>query len=274
MKIVSIDIGIKNLSFCYIDLNIITKTYDIILWDVVNLLNEEQKICTSKIVSKKQNKICNNKATYSILNNFCCKKHLGGKPIANKESINIIKNQKFSQKTYNALKKQFNLEKYEKSKHDLILEDLLIKIKENYSIPLNKLKSANDVDLIEIGINIKSKLDKIFLDREIEIILIENQISTLASRMKTIQGMVAQYFINNNKINIKFISSKNKLKNYNVNQKTYNERKKSSIEITKKILDETPTISRHKEFFNKNKKKDDLADSFLQGLWYINTIIT
>ena len=47
---------------------------------------------------------------------------------------------------------------------------------------------------------------------------------------------------------------------------TYDERKKESVKITKKLIINT----NWNEHFEKHKKKDDLADSFLQGLWYIN----
>ena len=273
MKILSFDIGIKNLSYCYLDLDVEKKTYKIELWDIVNLLDEEHQLCNREIINKKENKICNNKATYKYLDNFCCKKHLGGNVLARKEYINIIKTGKFSQKIYKEIQKEFNLDKYSKENHNIIIEKAIGCINNKYAIPLNKLKSANDVNLIEIGINMKSKLDNIFSNKLIDIILIENQISTLATRMKTLQGMITQYFIDKNYINIQFISSKNKLKNYDVKQKTYKERKKSSIEVTENILSSN-NLTNWSNLFKKNKKKDDLADCFLQGLWYINTIIS
>ena len=54
---------------------------------------------------------------------------------------------------------------------------------------------------------------------------------------------------------------------------TYNERKKLSISITKNILEKKPKLNTWTDYFNKNSKKDDLADAFLQCLWYINNII-
>jgi hypothetical protein len=266
MKILSFDIGIKNLSYCYFDYNEIYKTYKIILWDVVTLLNEEQQICNKEFCVKKIAKNCKNKATYNIYNNISCKKHLGDYIIAPKEYINIIKKKFISQKILKQICNEFTLPK------DKNIDDIIDIIKQKYAIPTNKIKSANDICLINIGINLKKKLDVVFVNEDIDIILIENQISTLATRMKTLQGMLAQYFINNNKINIKFISSKNKLKNYNVEKKTYNERKKSSIKITDNILNENKDITLFKSFFETNKKKDDLADCFLQGLWFINEL--
>ena len=55
---------------------------------------------------------------------------------------------------------------------------------------------------------------------------------------------------------------------------TYAERKKAGIEITRKIITNNNLLLEWLEIFNKHKKKDDLADSFLQGHWYLkNTIL-
>ena len=100
-------------------------------------------------------------------------------------------------------------------------------------------------------------------------ILIENQISPIANRMKTVQGMLAQFFIMKGVEDIVFVSAANKLKLFMGKDKTtYNERKKIGIEITKNILNADKNISDVEQISNSNKK-DDLADCFLQGLWYI-----
>ena len=66
------------------------------------------------------------------------------------------------------------------------------------------------------------------------------------------------------------VSSSNKLKDFlNGKKTTYAERKKISIQITRDLLNKNNSISKWMETFNKSKKKDDLADCFLQGLWYI-----
>ena len=102
-------------------------------------------------------------------------------------------------------------------------------------------------------------------------ILLENQISPIANRMKTIQGMIAQYFIDSGNYNIEFISAANKLKLFNINKKTsYSERKKLSIQYTQELLVKR-NMENELDFFNKNSKKDDLADSLLQGIYYLST---
>ena len=91
--------------------------------------------------------------------------------------------------------------------------------------------------------------------------------------MKTLQGMISQYFIMRiENIQIESISSINKLKEFNKSSDklTYKERKSKSIDICRKYLENK---SENLDFFNQNKKKDDLADSFLQGIWFIQNKI-
>ena len=88
--------------------------------------------------------------------------------------------------------------------------------------------------------------------------------------MKTLQGMIAQYFIMNHIHNIQFISASNKLKEYTESKNTtYNERKHKGIEICEEIIINSEEFSKHLDIFTNSKKKDDLADCFLQGLWYL-----
>ena len=75
--------------------------------------------------------------------------------------------------------------------------------------------------------------------------------------------------------NILYISAANKLKSFIGTKKTtYNERKKLSIALTKDILLENNMDNLNKdkviEMFNKHKKRDDLADSFLQAIWFLS----
>ena len=131
--------------------------------------------------------------------------------------------------------------------------------------------------MITIGKNIKLKFDQLFLEEtNIDYVIIENQISPIANRMKTIQGQIVQYFIMSgiNVKNIEFISASNKLKEFETCGKTeYKDRKKLGIIKTQEILQNNKNFSNiymnYMNYFNTHKKKDDLADSFLQGLWFI-----
>ena len=135
-------------------------------------------------------------------------------------------------------------------------------------------KNASKVDLIEIGANIKEKFNHLFLSEEtIDYIIIENQISPIANRMKTIQGMIVQYFIMSeiSVANMEFVSASNKLKCCDSIGKTkYSDRKKMGITKCRELLTSDHRFVNQSTFFDNHTKKDDLADSFLQGLWYIN----
>lgn len=148
---------------------------------------------------------------------------------------------------------------------------------------------AHDLDLITYGRNMMQHLDAILYapssSQPIDMMIIENQISTLASRMKTLQGMITQYFIMKHVQRIEFISASCKLKLFTdvsldtetdtamtcVDASTYADRKKSGIMVCRSLGE----ISRKRNsdyakwmpIFENHKKKDDLADCFLQGLW-------
>jgi hypothetical protein len=91
--------------------------------------------------------------------------------------------------------------------------------------------------------------------------------------MKTIQGMIVQYFIMSDVLvdNFEFISAANKLKDFVKEEKIkYSDRKKLGIVKTLETITNDHRFHEHAEYFKNHKKKDDLADSFLQGLWFIN----
>ena len=103
----------------------------------------------------------------------------------------------------------------------------------------------------------------------------------MAERMKMFQGMVAQFCIGffPREVKIEFISPANKLKPVTLPPGTeeirdkeelsggakYRKNKKDGIERCRSWL---TTDSVWKSLFDKSNKKDDLADSFLQGVWY------
>ena len=163
--------------------------------------------------------------------------------------------------------------KYEKpiKKCDLVklLEDYIEKTCFN---PIKNI-NASKVDLISIGKNIKFRLDEIFPTVDIDYVIIENQISPIANRMKTIQGMLAQYFImRKSSQNIEFVSSVNKLKGLKPadgEKQSYGDRKKMGVAKCLEMLQAEPSNQAWQVYFSSHKKKDDLADSFLQGMWFL-----
>jgi hypothetical protein len=109
-------------------------------------------------------------------------------------------------------------------------------------------------------------------------VLIENQISPLATRMKTLQGILTEYFvIRHAAAAIHYVSSRNKLRVDGLGEgptptpapKGYKNNKKRAIEICRKQLVDRQEDARWMKLFEESKKKDDLADCFLQGLFFM-----
>ncbi|MHC5089353.1 MAG: hypothetical protein ACYSOT_07080 [Planctomycetota bacterium] len=269
MKLLSIDIGIKNLALCIIE-NIDDKIFKIVFWQVINLCEENIDLCNYCNNTKTPNKPCNKPAKFFKHSNYYCKLH------SCKSDYKILPTEFYN---YNRLKinslidlaKEYNIPRDIPPNKENIIKNIQQYINNNYLEYINKNTNANDINLIDIGISIKNNLDKINFDN-IDKVLIENQISPIATRMKSIQGMISQYFILKNIFDIQFISSANKLKLFSSSKNTtYNERKKLSIEYTKDLLNKYNIDENYITSFVASKKKDDLADCFLQGYWFLIT---
>jgi hypothetical protein len=286
VKIISFDVGIKNMAYCVFELD--NKNCKIHDWNVVNLMNDSEvklDVPKCKVLSKKTKKSCDHLAKYSKGELCFCEKHA-------KTSDFTIPTKASSQTTLKKLK-LIDLFKHANDNNipDINLSEkkpqVLEKIMTYYDSVLLKpivtvKKNAKEHSLIEIGKSIKREFQKISSMKDVQIVLIENQISPLASRMASIQGLLTQYFIMENNENlqeiiIEFISSKNKLKLFSntsedsvpktTNEK-YKQHKKDGVTYAKQIISENPLFEPWLSSLD-TKKKDDLADCFLQGIWYI-----
>ena len=128
------------------------------------------------------------------------------------------------------------------------------------------------------------KLDALPEIANVDRVVIENQPSLKNPKMKTMQIIILSYFVNKQRTshpNIKKIdcfAPRNKLNVYkgdkreeieaSITCKTpYSRTKRLSIEFTKDMISEqTQWLAQ----ISNSKKKDDLADSFIQGACYIN----
>jgi hypothetical protein len=313
MKLISFDVGIKNMAYCIFQITPGSPP-SILDWNVLNLLEKDapQNICNCYLKPKNKKtpaKLCGKVAKFSKGSTYFCDKH------AKTSNEYLIPTKQTSPSHFNKMKvPELNTickDLQFMGEHDHFTRPVLLgKIHEYYEkkcfVPIvyKKKKSANDTDLITIGKKMKLLLNEIPGIHEITHVIIENQISPIANRMKTIQGMLAQYFImNNSDIHIEFISSANKLSMKNVDVKnentintenTFRENrdgeplenidsefvtqnsvyKKHKIDgVTKcsQILDTNEDFKKWK-YVLETKKKDDLADCFLQGIWYIQKI--
>jgi hypothetical protein len=274
MKILSIDVGIKNLALCILETT--DNGFKILFWEVIHLCERKVNFCEGFTKNKKGTIKCIKEAKYHKNDHFYCKTH--------------------------AAKSDFKLPTADLNKYKRLKLDEMCKLATEHDITIigsnnrtNLMKhfeqyidkyilenvsylACKDISLIDIGISIKETLDELstFIFSDIDIVLIENQIGPIANRMNCIQGMLSQYFIMKDLKNIQYVSAANKLKAFLGTKKTtYSERKRIGIEITKKLLikNSDNNINKDKimDLFNKHKKKDDLADCFLQGIWYLSS---
>lgn len=271
-KLLSIDVGMKNLGFCLFQYdpnsNSKQKSYKLLKWDVVNICEENPILCCHQD-KKKQ---CTKQAKYTKGGEYFCKKHATTFAIPSSQmDMRKIKKMKLNNLYDFADKHEIDYTKpMLKTK---LLETIETYINNTYFQIVQPVRAA-DINLITLGRTLKAKFDLLFACDFIDLnkVIIENQISPLASRMKTLQGMITQYFIMRCNAYIEFVSSENKLKYEGLNEEVlnanYNERKKLSVQQTKSLL-EDDQMNDWMTLFDKHKKKDDLADAFLQGMYYL-----
>lgn len=272
MKIFSIDVGIKNLSFCLFEIQIpnqISNHIKVVKWDNIDLSETTESRC----IEVDKNGLCDKPAKFSKDGKCYClkhsKKHNFLQPSAELKH-SYLKKQKLQSLIDIADKYKLTYEKPHKKSNILGIINEFIN---NNCYTIIAKTNSTKVDLVTIGRNIQHKFDEILDEHlsSIDIIIIENQIGPIANKMKTIQGMISQYFIMiNNNIHIEFISSCNKLKDFLPDEKIdYKQRKKLGVKTCLGIVTNDFRFKEWETFFNKHTKKDDLSDCFLQGLWFI-----
>lgn len=191
MIILSIDVGMKNLAYCLFNIKD-SMEFKILQWEVLNLCQDQIHLCQEK---KKDNCICNKIAKYTKENKYYCKTHAKNKNF-------LIPNSKYNKYTLHKLKldelrtiahnEKIELEK--KCKKDKIKEILSTHFDKKYFDIISKIKT-NDMNLVSYGRSMMDLFNNSLKNIEIDIVCVENQIGPLALRMKTLQGMIMQHFI-------------------------------------------------------------------------------
>ena len=276
---ISFDIGIKNLAYCVFHRDPSMNSILLRDWGVINLSSTSEPTLSAGPLcncEKAKSGTCGKKAAFFLGTNYYCNVHAknSGKLFPSKEtSMPSIRKLKVDELTQFCTRHYIAVEPKDKR------TDLLQKVQTHFEkctlqpVPKPKKTNANQIHLVDIGKRIKTHFDEKFqpyMDKLTNVIL-ENQISPIAGRMNTIQGMVAQYFImRSENLQIDFISSGGKLKGLATNNSTnYSDHKKDGIRFCNLFLDANPALTPYKAVIDASIKKDDLADCFLQGIYFL-----
>ena len=233
MRIASFDIGIKHLGLCILDISG-NNEHKIERWNVINVLEDRENRCD--MIDKKE-KRCDKIATIKVSDKYCCDK---------KGCIKSV--------------------------------DLLYPISQYQRIQLKKNKPVIKEPLFSLCSSINSVLGDYIEDIiKCDIVVLENQPVLKNPTMKSVQMFIYSYCLINGVKNIALFNANKKLDIYDGEEidtkgkSGYALRKYLSIEYTRYFLRKNGFEDRI-EFFEKNKKMDDLADCYLQGLTYYKTL--
>jgi len=240
--IATIDIGIKHLAICIMKCDFATDftTYKIELWEVFNLLSEDDHFCNSLT---KKGALCNKKCGYKYTDSnntqlFCCKTHFP-------KNITLSNKNKYKSKNV----KDYLLQEIAQ----IVLTKLTTIFSENSNLILNLTKV-----LIELQPSVNNKMKFI---------------------SHLIYGKFVEYFLLNNiQTDVRFVRAANKLKAYTgppVECKlkgAYEQRKYYAIQYTKWFLETKFNKLEYEKWYPLLNNSADKSDTFLMAINEIHGI--
>jgi hypothetical protein len=225
-RIVSWDVGIKNLAYSVIEKDLLTKKVTIIDWDIVNIIDSDKLICCGTL---KNDKLCGKKASLKYDDGVSLKYYCG----SHKSQHNVLEDgwkEEYLKPLLVDAKCCYKLPKKDElcDKKSHFLNDnnpyckthstilLNKKIKDSQLIKI-KRKNATSTSPEELSKKMYIKLDKIKDLTNVDQVLIENQPSLKNPAMKTVSCFLFGYFAMKNlylknPYKINFVSPSNKLK--------------------------------------------------------------
>lgn len=306
IRLASFDIGIRNMAYCVFSFN--ESALSVLDWGVIDMLSDpipaSVPLCQVAMDGKSKSaqasataptRLCGKQAKFHSPDKSLCfcamhaSKHRSWILPQKEYSLTHLRKQKVDaiHAIYQTLFLSEPVERIRQKTKGILMDEIHQWYEKTCFRPIARekpKKTANDTDLIRLGRTMRDTFDGIDAFREVTHVIIENQISPIATRMKTIQGMLTQYFLMRETsvaapIHVEYVSSANKLKGLvtttaaevSATPKTqrdkYKEHKADGIRICSAMVRENFPAS--SDILSKSSKKDDLADSFLQGIWFL-----
>jgi len=250
MKLVSFDVGLRNLSYCILEGTNRTNI-KIIGWDLIDVMAEmgglDKPICVK----------CKKPACWVQQTTYVCTRHKSSSGCPPQTKSGLAKKTK---EELLAMGSPLSITGTTK-------KELVDKLYAASSANVWKrcVKSAKQGSVVDLAPAIAESLStRKALWKGADRIIFEQQPD---KRMLCVQGMLHMWFVTQG-YNCKGVSATHKLTNIVTLQdstKSYKGRKKTGIVHAQELL---PT-EELKTFMLKHPKKDDLCDAFLQGLWVL-----
>jgi len=251
MKVISFDVGLRNLAYCVLE-GTDRNDVRIVDWNIIDVLGEQAGVGAPKCHK------CATAARYEHASNglFSCAKHVPRKKkTPTKTEINKM--------TPNQINEQLAAEGLttEATKKADLVKLLYNHYKQNTWKKC--VSSATQGSCLDLAPAIIKSLDARSAWKGADLVCIENQMDR---RMFGVQAMIQMYFCCRGFRSVG-VSATHKLSNIvTVEDSTgsYKGRKATGIAHARELV---PQINQ--AHFLSHPKKDDLADSFLQGLWVL-----
>jgi hypothetical protein len=252
MKLISFDVGLRNLAFCILE-GTSRSDLKITGWDLIDVMAEmgglDKPLCYK----------CKKPACFTNGQQQACSRH----KTSSGTSYTKTELTKKSKEDLQKLAAEYNIQ-------GTLKKELVEKLYSHFSANVWKrcVKSAKHGSVVDLAPAIASSLKaRESLWRNANLVVFEQQPD---KRMLCVQGMLHMWFVTQG-YQCKGVSATHKLTNIVTledSTKTYKGRKKTGIVHAQELI---PT-QELKTFMLKHPKKDDLCDAFLQGLWCLENM--
>jgi hypothetical protein len=247
MKLVSFDVGLRNLAFCILE-GTSRSDVKILHWDLIDVMAEGAGHDNPKCFK------CCKPANWKQAEKYACTIHKKSGKVQTKVSL--------SKKTLEELKKEAANLNIQGTTKKMLVDALYVYYASSvWKRCVKSCKQGSVVDLAPlINTSLKSRTaiwtgsHKVIFEQQPD------------KRMMAVQAMMHMWFECHG-YSTKGVSAVHKLTNMvtvDDSTKTYKGRKKTGILHASSLVP-----SEWKDYMLKHPKKDDLADAFLQGLWFI-----